>query len=83
MRGLFKFDDAKLVRSDQGGTFISNMGAINFNTFAPIRIDGGRVIQNGEDNTDAENAAANIIITPPTADSPFLRNHQGLFGGFL
>lgn len=80
LRGFFRLDDAKIIRADQGGTFISNMGKISFDTFGPIRIDGGSVTaKNGVDTGDQ----LIEIISEPESDSPFLRSHLGVFGGFL
>jgi hypothetical protein len=75
LRGLFMQDEALLLRMDQGGSFVSNMGRINFDSVQPVRVEGG--ILEAADGVGSVNGID--IVREPGKDSPIFREHQGLF----
>lgn len=74
MRGFFSYHDALLLRKDQGGSFISNMGRINLNAVLPVIVEGG-VIEAAEGVT-APNGID--IVRERQEDSSRFREHIGL-----
>lgn len=75
LRGLFMQDEALLLRMDQGGSFISNMGRIDFDTVIPVRLDGGTT----EAADGVESTGGIDVVREPEKDSSRFREHQGLF----
>lgn len=73
LRGWFSFNEAMLLRMDQGGSFIANMGQIDFDSLSAVRVDGG-VVSAGTIN------ATNGIeqVSEPQQDNPAFGEHIGL-----
>lgn len=76
--GLFYANDARLVRQDQGGSFISNMGRINLGVFEPLRIEGG-VVQ----DIDGERTQGVELIQATNSGNVILRRHIGALSDIL
>ena len=72
------YDKAFIYSQDQGGSFISNMGDINFDTLGSVEIDGGFVsagsgVVNGDVN----------ILRDPVKENVTFGEHIGHFEGLL
>lgn len=73
LRGWFAFNEAMLLRMDQGGSFIANMGQIDFDSLGMVQLDGGVALAPEVNATNGINQ-----IREPQADNPAFDEHIGL-----
>jgi len=74
MSTLWSGRNARLLRADQGGSFVANMGILSINTLTPVTLDGG-VLQGGG---GVVTPSGIHTIRKPSSDSPVSREHIGI-----
>ncbi len=74
MSTLWSGRNARLLRTDQGGSFVANMGVLSINALTPVTLDGG-ILQGGG---GVMTPGGVNTIRKPVSDSPVSRERIGI-----
>ncbi|GMQ99701.1 MAG: hypothetical protein BMS9Abin18_0526 [Zetaproteobacteria bacterium] len=74
MSTLWSGRNARLLRTDQGGNFVANMGVLSINALTPVTLDGG-ILQGGG---GVMTPGGVNTIRKPVSDSPVSRERIGI-----